>query len=465
MDFAPEEFADTWTGKPLALFGPQHVLWVPPQVEIAPRLPQRDAQRHRYSTAHRAEVVDKLPADWSCPHCHGTRYSRALYDNGLVCNSCSRRIAASAVPCVIYPVPPTWQVTLTPQEEAALVAHGGYRYIANHAVNQTTPEGALAARCFDWQAEHWGPRVSRLYTNDLESVGWQQKTDTRGLLNAFLRLAQDPITEQVCQHVKRFVERWGPLWLCRNWEHFDCHWTYTAEGVHAASPCLWAPVEEVREFVRKAWHAKVIIQTTIALRDGKPVPESLVPYMNCLPRYLNTGGIAQWTHSPAYRAVAQQWLVDLVNEYLVPSSIPWRSGVGGPRLWMAWDDQRPAPTLRFHSGLGFLSAVWVEMAQTLCKAWGFMHCSRCGNYYLRTTKRPRTDQANYCETCGEQDRGSKAQYRRRQADLRAEARRLHVQGMPSAAIAQQLGVEVARVDDWIRPLGKAGRPRRAVREE
>src|SRR2546426_40956 len=111
MDFAPEAFADTWTGELLKLFGPHHVLWIPPQVEIAPRLPQRDAERYQYSTEHRAEVVDTLSADWLCPHCHGTRYSRAFYDNGLICDSCFRRIAASAVPCVLYPHPKTWQVT------------------------------------------------------------------------------------------------------------------------------------------------------------------------------------------------------------------------------------------------------------------------------------------------------------------------------------------------------------------
>ena len=158
-----------------------------------------------------------------------------------------------------------------------------------------------------------------------------------------------------------------------------------------------------------------------------------------------------------------QSIVELVNEYLVPSSTSGNPGMGGPRLWMAWDDQDPLPTLRFHSGLGFFSAVWVEIAQVLCKVGGFLQCSGCGDYYMRTTKRPRPDQANYCETCGDHDRGSKKQYRRRQADLRAEARRLHEQGMDSAAIAQQLGVEVARVGAWTRPLRPAGRPRRAAR--
>lgn len=464
MDFSPKKFFDPETGKPLALFGPQHVFWVPPQVEIAQRLPIRNMGQYGYHVAHRGKDFHEPPAGWHCPSCTGTQLMRSNYSDVLVCATCYRRLdTASTVPCVISPVPATWQVELTPQEEQALRTSGWRGRIHTRRPQLSTLDDPHALRLLDWQVEHWGPRVSRIHTNELESVGWQQKTDTRGLLNAFLRLAQNEITDKVCQQVKQFVERWGPLWLCRNRRHFDCHWTYEGGALQSESPCLWAPVEEVREFVRKAWHAKVIIQATIALREGKPVPESLWPYLACLPSYTTNLSIEWFTSHKHNLPLFKRWIVDLVNEYLIPSSIPSRAGRGGPRFWMVWDDQKLNPSLLFHSGLGFISAVWVEIAQTLCKAGGFLQCSGCGDYYLRTRQRPRADQANYCETCGKEDRGSKRQYRRRQAALRAEARRLHEQDIPSAEIAQQLGVEGARVGDWTRPLGKAGRPRGAAR--
>jgi len=55
---------------------------------------------------------------------------------------------------------------------------------------------------------------------------------------AFMRLARDTIDAKVCQQVKKFVERWGPLWLCRNPQHFDCHWTYEGGASRRESPCL-----------------------------------------------------------------------------------------------------------------------------------------------------------------------------------------------------------------------------------
>lgn len=213
----------------------------------------------------------------------------------------------------------------------------------------------------------------------------------------------------------------------------------------------------------------MVLEGVRALQDGKPIPEELWPYLVCLPPYTTRGSTAWFVAQRRQDTFAhinfRAWIVDLIHQYLVPSSVPSGSGWGGPRLWLTWDDENIRPAWLFHSGLGFLSTVWLEIAQAVCKTGGILQCAHCGDFYVRGMERARrrTDQANYCEACGKGNKGSKSQYRQRQSVLRNQARVLYAAGTCPAEIARQLRAIMEQILDWIRPPGKPGRPRKTGR--
>jgi hypothetical protein len=353
MDVAPEALPNPETGK-LALFGPEHGFWVPPEAKLVALPPPRNPQEYVFRDGEDIEDRD-VPA-----------------------------------PCIVYPVPSHWRPELTPGEARALRELYGVPVpiVGNPSI--VAPEAEVLLR-INWQID-WGPRVSRIDGAELEAIGWRRQTEPKGMLRDFLDLAQDPITSRTQEAVRAFAEQWGPLWLCRNREHQDCHWVPWGHPGWSWSPCLWAPCEEVREFVRKAWQAQVVVAVGAALQQNQPAPAHLWPYLR---RVL----------SPAYEvlpeqcsqdvAMQRQVLTAVVNRYLAGSL----GAFGGPRLWMLWERDRASPSLYFHSGFGFLSAVWIGIAQALSDRHGMLQCDGCHVFYVRTGRRPKKGQKNYCDGC------------------------------------------------------------------
>ena len=58
-------------------------------------------------------------------------------------------------------------------------------------------------------------------------------------------------------------------------------------GLLHPDPCMWAPVEEVREVVRKAWQARSVIDAVAALRLGGSIPEKIKPYLPFATLFVN----------------------------------------------------------------------------------------------------------------------------------------------------------------------------------
>ena len=62
--------------------------------------------------------------------------------------------------------------------------------------------------------------------------------------------------------------------------------------------------------------------------------------------------------------------------------------------------------------LGFIHVVVFTLAQLLCQARGAYQCDGCGNFYIRSGKRPQTGKRNFCPQCGK--KASKRQWAQRQ---------------------------------------------------
>jgi hypothetical protein len=255
----------------------------------------------------------------------------------------------------------------------------------------------------------WGRDATKANMFPLHEMGWQCKTDTSGLLNDFLRLAQEEETEKGLDAVQRFAKKWGPLWLCSNRHHIrryfvDCYWSPTwpflpyGDSIHDA-PCSWNAVEPVFKFLQKAQQAKTVLDITVKLQNQEPVPREWWIRLHTN-RIIDNQPLRRRSFSTRFSEESLAWqkfiLSTVVNEHL--------STLGTPRLWLHW--VRDA-NLKLVCGLGFLRAVWVEIAQILGNVKIFRYCEACGTAFSRKRKQ------KYCPECRENDRGAKMMSARR----------------------------------------------------
>jgi len=255
--------------------------------------------------------------------------------------------------------------------------------------------------------ERWPAVVIDASMPALKDVGWTVCHKTDGLLEDFLRLAREDVDqhtldEKTVQAVRAFAKTWGPLWRCANDGHWDCHWTSSSAtgqkhyyGIirelsnaelsqFDPNPfCSWAPQEEVLEFVRKATEAKAVLDLAAYVRADATTPIPAKP-------------LRMLRERPPEQRNAQlpwaRWVISsIVNSYL------WsRNGLS---LELAWDEGQQS-SLSLSSGVGFIHAVWVKIAQILSDAKGVYWCDGCGRPYIRTERKPQTGRRNYCPDCG-----------------------------------------------------------------
>jgi len=134
-------------------------------------------------------------------------------------------------------------------------------------VAPSRPDGSIEALYLRYPVEDGGQKK------------WQDKTDTNGLLNDFLRLAQDHITEEGILKVVKFARIWGPVWACVNPEHdrnlFGCYFMPRAYETRYESPCTWTVEESPLAFITAARQAKAMVRAAQLLRDNMPVPQEV----------------------------------------------------------------------------------------------------------------------------------------------------------------------------------------------
>ena len=300
---------------------------------------------------------------------------------------------APVTPCLVYDVPAAW---------------------AN---------GVSVADAFDLlQSDRWGYERGEVFTSDSWLTharkgfkGTQGGADPSGLLESFLQLAApeydvEKNTEWTLNAVTRFVQRWGPLWLCRNMDHRTfgrrCYW-YPGQALHwngTVAACLWYPAEEVTAFLHEAREAKEVLEAVDELRREYP---GLTSAVQAAERAVKQGQSMQ--------AFMEKWGPALARQNALTRRIQTHLAVHGHLTveirWLAGME----PQYLLASPLGFLPTVWLEIVQLLCGTKGICRCDGCNNLYA-PTRQPKTGQHKFCPRCRQGNHGpAKLAMRRKRA--------------------------------------------------
>jgi hypothetical protein len=220
---------------------------------------------------------------------------------------------------------------------------------------------------------------------------WPHKSETSNVLREFLKLASDTNTKKDSERVRTFAATWGPLWLCQTPGHRGLG---VAECIYSGSKetfsrgCSWSPRESVATFVRKAREAEAAIRIAARLRGGAGASEASWCVLG-IERH-RCGLAATVSHDPV--PVQRQVLALIITQHL--AAFPF-----GIRPIVTWE--KASAKLKLLKGSGFLSAVWLEIAQAVCHVNGIYCCEQCSRIHERQGRKPQAGRGVYCPECGE----------------------------------------------------------------
>lgn len=196
----------------------------------------------------------------------------------------------------------------------------------------------------------------------LKDIGWILKEDTSGLLTQFIRLAESPSTSFL-----DFAKRWGPLW--RQASHFGG----TIPESFDKAP--W--IESVEEWRLRAKEVKTILELASYILKEEIAPHEL--WQKLWPtEYKNIHTMDD----------QRKWLMHYINFEMLSYKI---------KFYINWENS--TPELKIGSTLGFLSAVWFQLLQSITNKTICL-CDGCRRVYARTGRKPARGKKNYCEYCG-----------------------------------------------------------------
>jgi predicted RNA-binding Zn-ribbon protein involved in translation (DUF1610 family) len=231
----------------------------------------------------------------------------------------------------------------------------------------------------------------KLSLSSLPRYGWKEKNDATGVLSDFLRLTNGNPND-----VKKFVLKWGPMWLCR--EHSNCIWGVSASiDVLPTRRCAWFPIEPIAIFQQEAKRVFAALELFHLLwkENAEPVVDKGLIHLwldlgtQYVFRVFGPGPIEKKKQT---RLRYQKYtLLSKINSYL---STPGGAGVG------INCDVDSYPTLKISTGWGFISAVWLEVAATITQVRNVFECDGCHKTYIRKSRKPREGESNYCPNCG-----------------------------------------------------------------
>ncbi len=233
--------------------------------------------------------------------------------------------------------------------------------------------------------------------------GWDAvslaESDSSAILEQFLALS-----DGLAVQVKRFVETWGPMWVCDK-HGTNSHYCLGPQFIFDHEPdcgCSWTPRETVDQFQLAAREVAAILSISASLMHGKIGEAKDMAAL--VAKNLTPGPLPE--RNGMYDTV--EW-----DRFTVCSIISDRLSFNGPALAFDWQDGDDRPTLSINVGFGFLRLVWLQVAQCIAGARDIYTCDGCGVVYIRDSdrRRPKEGCRNYCEKCA--DTGRKRDWARR----------------------------------------------------
>ncbi|HHV52378.1 MAG TPA: hypothetical protein GXX52_02680 [Synergistaceae bacterium] len=269
-------------------------------------------------------------------------------------------------------------------------------------------KGKKEAYIFYPVPERWPSTISiqQLNFEELANFGWVYKESTKKLLDDFIALSNATPNK-----VLKFAQRWGPLWVCvshstHNPDSMDVMGVEIVSFVHPVGPlhgdlrhgltwCSWTPAEAVMSFVREAKRVKAAlsIYTCLKLEKEEDVTNWATLGFSGKLKFNNNTSVKE------KRFIKKTLLCRFIESRL--------SEIG-------FSIDPTSLKLKLVSDLGFIRAVWLQVAQAMTQMRGIYVCDSCGEVYVRALKKPVAGKLNFCPDCGK--KGSKrAYYRRKKA--------------------------------------------------
>jgi len=161
---------------------------------------------------------------------------------------------------------------------------------------------------------------------------------------------------------------------------------------HGLTWCSWTPAEAVSTFVAEAKRVKAALSIYTCLKLNKEEDQA---------NWATLGFSGKLKFADNTSAEEKRFVKKLLLCRFVESRL---SEIG-------FSINPTNLKLKLVSDLGFIRAVWLQVAQAMTGMRGVYVCDGCGKVYVRALKKPVAGKLNFRPDCGK--RGSKRAYYRR----------------------------------------------------
>jgi hypothetical protein len=169
-----------------------------------------------------------------------------------------------------------------------------------------------------------------------------------------------------------FAAHYGPLWACTQ-HPFPCLWRSIPKGLWETD-CDWVNAEPVDWWLRMAAQMRSVVAAAQRYKEGHELRVQDWQAMGYQPPDKPYGRGEGLLISAAINGELQRY---------------------GVHVGLRWDLE----AMELAPGLGFVPALWQQLASTLASGHPLALCSGCGTAYIRRRRAPKRNQRNYCATC------------------------------------------------------------------
>lgn len=288
-----------------------------------------------------ARLTDRTQSPMNSPQCRGLIIALMIPGEGTLFHEESGAPAAA--------IPQTPGVYATDRPPFPLTDRDGREGIVFRAFRewaQTTAKHPLGLPLNEWPGWHEVP------------------FDAQVALEAFLRVTD-------AASALAFAARYGPLWACTR-HPLPCLWRGTPYGAFETE-CDWTNAEPLDWWLQIADYMRAVLVSAHKYKQG----EELKP--------------EDW-RAMGYRVPEAPYGEG--EGFLISGFVNGELQRYGVHVGLRWD----LKTLELAPGLGFLPALWQQLASAIAGGRPMAICSACSSVYFRRRSAKR-GQRNFCPAC------------------------------------------------------------------